>query len=89
MAEYDKEVISPISSRATPRGGFGPGSNPPHPLSPGARSHPSARSRADQSGPGQPPTPPGPPARAERVSRHSELEPRGAQTKVTGLEEND
>jgi hypothetical protein len=88
MSEYDTPVRSPVSSGTRVRNHPGPGSGQTPPLSPGARSHPSARS--DQSGAGQPPAPPGPPASAQdrRVSRHSEFEPRGGETKITGLEED-
>jgi hypothetical protein len=79
MLEYDKEVCSPVSSGTRVRNHPGPGSGQSPPLSPGARSNPS---RSDQSGAGKPPDPPGPPA---SVHRHSE--PRGGETKITGLED--
>jgi hypothetical protein len=63
-----KEVISPISRKGSRVG------SPNLGLSPGARSHPTARSRADMEGP----QPPGPPVKASdqpthvKVSRNSD-----------------
>jgi hypothetical protein len=79
--ELDCEVKSPVSTGATVRRGPGPGSSQSPPLSPGARSDPSAR-RSDQSGPSETPQPPGPPAAAHRHS-----EERGGTVRITEPED--
>jgi hypothetical protein len=84
MAEYDKLVRSPASSGVPVRNHPGPGSGQSLPLSPGARSNPTARSRGDQAG--EPPQPPGPPASAPQDARRRKGE-RGAELRVTAPEE--
>jgi hypothetical protein len=84
MAELDREVRSPVSTGYRPSKGFGPGSSPPQPLSPGARSNPTARSRGDQAGA---PQPPGPPASVQGDAHRRAKGDSGATVRVTGPEE--
>jgi hypothetical protein len=81
----DKLVQSPASSGVRVRSHPGPGSGQSLPLSPGARSNPTARSRGDQAG--EPPQPPGPPASAGDDARGRRKSERGAELRVTAPEE--
>jgi hypothetical protein len=78
----EQDVRSPITTgvRVT-KGRPGPGSS--QPLSPGARSDPTARSRGDQAAPSEP-QPPGPPASAPQDdARRRRKGERGAELRVT------
>jgi hypothetical protein len=76
----EREVRSPASTGVrVSKGHPGPGSG--QPLSPGARSDPSARGRSDQA-PSEPPQPSGPPASAAQDARRRKGE-RGAELRVT------